>query len=130
LKLAQPQKYQRVFLDEGSAMEALLRTLLPELRETSLLSFARLLLQGFAQDMGVQPLQEVSREDTLLLEPLSEQEQRVLRLLAAGRSNPEIASALMISLNTVKTHVQSLYGKLNVHSRVEASEAARRLSLL
>jgi LuxR family transcriptional regulator, maltose regulon positive regulatory protein len=130
LELAQPQKYQRVFLDEGAVMEALLRTLLPELRETSLLSFARLLLRGFAQDVGVQPLQEVSREDTLLLEPLSEQEQRVLRLLVVGRSNPEIASALMISLNTVKTHVQSLYGKLNVHSRVEASEAARRLSLL
>jgi LuxR family maltose regulon positive regulatory protein len=66
----------------------------------------------------------------LFLEPLSEQELRVLRLRVVGRSNPEIASALMISLNTVKTHAQSLYGKLNVHSRVEASEAARRLSLL
>lgn len=130
LQLAQPQKCQRLFLDEGSAMETLLKTLLPELREISLLAFARLLLQGFAQDMGIQPHQEVTREDTLLLEPLSEQEQRVLRLLVVGRSNPEIASALMISLNTVKTHVQSLYGKLNVHSRVEASETARRLSLL
>lgn len=130
LKLAQPQQFQRLFLDEGSAMEALLRTLLPELRETSLLAFARLLLRGFAQDTGVQPPQKVSREDTLLLEPLSEQEQRVLRLLAAGRSNPEIASSLVISLNTVKTHVQNLYLKLNVHNRVEASEVARRLSLL
>jgi LuxR family maltose regulon positive regulatory protein len=130
LKLAQPQKYQRVFLDEGSAMETLLRTLLPELRETSLLSFARLLLQGFAQDAGSQPSQEVSRKDSLLLEPLSEQEQRVLRLLVAGRSNPEIANLLIISLNTVKTHIQSLYRKLDVHNRVEASEVARRLSLL
>lgn len=130
LKLAQPQKHQRVFLDEGSAMEALLRTLLPELRESSLLSFAHILLRGFAEDAGVQPPQKVSREDTLLLEPLSEQELRVLRLLVVGRSNPEIASALMISLNTVKTHVQSLYRKLDVHNRMEASETARRLSLL
>jgi len=53
-----------------------------------------------------------------------------LRLLVAGRSNPEIANALVISLNTVKTHVQSLYRKLDIHNRVEASEMARRLSLL
>jgi len=65
-----------------------------------------------------------------LVEPLSRQELRVLRLLVAGRSNPEIASALIISLNTVKTHVQSLYRKLDVHNRMEASETARRLSLL
>jgi LuxR family maltose regulon positive regulatory protein len=67
LKLAQPQKYQRIFLDEGSAMESLLRTLLPELRETSLLSFARLLLRGFAKDVGVQPRQEVSREEVFIV---------------------------------------------------------------
>ncbi|GHO49734.1 LuxR C-terminal-related transcriptional regulator [Ktedonospora formicarum] len=130
LKLAQPQNYQRVFLDEGSAMEALLRTLLPELRETSLLPFAHFLLRGFAQDVLVDPPQKVSRKDTLLLEPLSQQELRVLRLLVAGRSNPEIASELIISLNTVKTHIQSLYRKLDVHNRMEASETARRLSLL
>ena len=130
LKLAQPQNFQRIFLDEGSAMEALLRTLLSELRDPSLLTFVRTLLRGFSQDVEVQPRQEVSKGDLLLLEPLSEQELRVLRLLVVGRSNPEIADALIISLNTVKTHVQSLYRKLDVHNRVEAGEVARRLSLL
>ena len=66
----------------------------------------------------------------LLIEPLSAQEQRVLRLLAAGRSNPEIAQELVVSVNTVKTQAQSIYRKLNVKSRVEAGEAARRLKLL
>ena len=66
----------------------------------------------------------------LLIEPLSPQEQRVLRLLAAGRSNPEIAQELVVSVNTVKTQLQSIYRKLNVKSRWEAGEAARRLKLL
>ncbi|GHO65507.1 hypothetical protein KSC_043990 [Ktedonobacter sp. SOSP1-52] len=113
-------------------MEALLKILLPELREASLVFFVRTLLRAFVQELGAQPGEEEAplRENTLLLEPLSEQEQRVLRLLVAGRSNPEIARELVISLNTVKTHVQSVYRKLDVHNRVEASEAARRLSLL
>ncbi|WP_236038143.1 helix-turn-helix transcriptional regulator [Ktedonobacter robiniae] len=132
LKLAQPENDQRVFLDEGPAMEALLKTLLPELREAVLISYARTLLRAFAQEPGAQPTREAQPrgENVLLLEPLSDQEQRVLRLLAAGRSNPEIANTLVLSLNTVKTHVQSLYRKLDVHSRIEASEAARRFSLL
>ncbi|GHO68060.1 hypothetical protein KSC_069520 [Ktedonobacter sp. SOSP1-52] len=132
LRLAHPENIQRLFLDEGPTMEHLLKTLLPELCEAPLISHARTLLRAFAQKAGAQPTEETAplREDTLLLGPLSEQEQRVLRLLVAGRSNPEIADALVISLNTVKTHVQSLYRKLDVHNRVEASEVARRLSLL
>ena len=132
LRLAQPENYQRLFLDEGSAMEALLKTLLPELRETSLIFFVRTLLHAFAGEPDARSAEEAAppRRASLLLEPLSAQEQRVLRLLTAGRSNPEIATALVISLNTVKTHVQSLYRKLDVHNRVEASEVARNLSLL
>ncbi|GHO47759.1 LuxR C-terminal-related transcriptional regulator [Ktedonospora formicarum] len=132
LKLAQPENFQRVFLDEGPAIEALLRTLLPELREPSLLLFARTILQAFAQEAETPYAKNPpsAAEMPGLLEPLSEQEQRVLRLLVSGCSNPEIANALVISVNTVKTHVQSLYRKLGVRNRVEASKVARHNSLL
>jgi LuxR family maltose regulon positive regulatory protein len=59
---------------------------------------------------------------------LSEQEVRVLRLLSVGRSNPEIARELFISINTVKIHIQSIYRKLNVHNRHKAGEVARALA--
>jgi LuxR family maltose regulon positive regulatory protein len=61
---------------------------------------------------------------------LTERERDVLRLLAAGRSNPEIARILYVELNTVKTHVKSLYGKLGVHSRVQATQRAQELGLI
>jgi LuxR family maltose regulon positive regulatory protein len=54
----------------------------------------------------------------------------VLDLLAKGHSNSEIAATLVVSINTVKTQTQSIYRKLNVKSRWEASEIARRLDLL
>jgi LuxR family maltose regulon positive regulatory protein len=65
-----------------------------------------------------------------VVEPLRLQEERVLRLLVAGRSNPEIVAELVVSVNTVKTHVQNIYRKLNVSNRVEASEVARHLQLI
>ena len=54
----------------------------------------------------------------------------MLGLLAKGRTNPEIAATQVVSINTVKTQVQSIYRKLGVKSRWEASEAAHRLALL
>jgi LuxR family maltose regulon positive regulatory protein len=51
-------------------------------------------------------------------------------LIAAGRSNPEIADLLYLSLNTIKWHVKNIYGKLNVRSRVEAMARAQELDLL
>jgi ATP/maltotriose-dependent transcriptional regulator MalT len=63
-------------------------------------------------------------------ESLTERERDVLRLLAAGQSNPEIARALFIEVNTVKTHLKSLYGKLGAHSRVEAAGIARERGIL
>ena len=65
-----------------------------------------------------------------LVEPLSERELEILRLIAAGRSNPEIAELLYLSLNTVKWHAKNLYGKLNVGSRIEAVARAQELELL
>ena len=54
----------------------------------------------------------------------------VLRLLATTLSTPEIARELVVSANTVRSHVKSIYGKLNAHGRIEALQRARELGLL
>ena len=117
--------FMRLFLDEGPPLAALLRSLLPSLHGAALRSYARSILQAFG---AVPEAPAAAAAGTLPIEPLSAQEERVLRLLAAGRSNPEIAGELFVSVNTVKGHVKSLYRKLNVRNRLEAAEAARRLA--
>jgi LuxR family maltose regulon positive regulatory protein len=64
-----------------------------------------------------------------LPESLSERELEVLRLMAAGLSNPEIARKLYLSPNTLKAHAQNIYLKLDVHNRMEAVTKARSLNL-
>ncbi|MCL5108581.1 MAG: LuxR C-terminal-related transcriptional regulator, partial [Chloroflexi bacterium] len=65
-----------------------------------------------------------------LPEPPSERELEVLRLLAAGLSNQQIADSLAISLGTAKTHVHNLYGKLAARNRAEVVSRATALGLL
>jgi LuxR family maltose regulon positive regulatory protein len=66
----------------------------------------------------------------LLVEPLSDRELEVLRLMARGLSNPEIAAELIVALGTVKAHSSSIYRKLDVRSRTEAVVKAGQLGLL
>ena len=63
-------------------------------------------------------------------EALSARELEVLRLIGSGRSNAEIARSMVVAVSTVKTHVNSIFGKLHVSSRAEAIERARELRLL
>ncbi|MEA2180464.1 MAG: LuxR family transcriptional regulator, maltose regulon positive regulatory protein, partial [Solirubrobacteraceae bacterium] len=65
-----------------------------------------------------------------LLEPLSTREQAVLSYLPTMLSNQEIASELFVSVNTVKTHLRSIYRKLDVARRRDAVDRARDLRLL
>jgi LuxR family maltose regulon positive regulatory protein len=131
LALALPEGYRRLFLDKGEPLATLLRAVLLDVREEALSAYIRDLLLAFAAPQTTQDVkQQTQPAPALLFEPLSQQEQRVLRLLASGLSNPEIARELVVSVNTVKTQVQSIYRKLNVNSRREAGEAARRLKLL
>jgi DNA-binding CsgD family transcriptional regulator len=65
-----------------------------------------------------------------LPEPLTERELEVARLLVMGHSNEEIAAAMFVSVNTVKTHLKNLYGKLAVRSRTEAVARCIELQLL
>ena len=65
-----------------------------------------------------------------LIEPLSERELEVLRLVAAGKSNQDIAAQLFLSTGTVKSHLNHIFGKLNVESRTQCVARARELKLL
>jgi LuxR family maltose regulon positive regulatory protein len=135
LTWARPENYRRLFLDEGAPMAAALRAVLPYIREQALETYVRALLSAFPEEdqphaaPSLPPLWGAPLP-TALIEPLSQQERRVLRLLAAGRSNPEIAQELIVSVNTVKTQVQSIFRKLNVSSRKAARDAAQQMKLL
>jgi LuxR family maltose regulon positive regulatory protein len=122
--LSQTRKegYIRLFLNEGEPLAILLRSLLPTLTEKPVRAYAETILRAF-----LDPAQTASSSP---FEPLSSQELRVLSLLTAGNSNPQIAEALIVSVNTVKGHVKNIYRKLNVNNRVQAGEVARSLHLI
>jgi len=67
---------------------------------------------------------------TLQAEPLKERELEILRMIAEGRSNREIADELVITLNTVRWYNKQIYGKLGVHSRTRLIVRAQELGLL
>jgi LuxR family maltose regulon positive regulatory protein len=122
LHLAQPGGFLRSFLDAGPALAPLLRA---AARQESWRDSAGRILSEFpegrrAPDLSVQPL----------VEALSERELEVLRLLAQGQSNREIAAALVITPGTAKTHIHNLCGKLGVRNRTEAAMKARQLGLI
>src|SRR5579875_1452758 len=122
LPFASTQGYMRLFLDEGEAMAALLRALLPGIHAPALASYVRALLSAFDEQQPALPSPD-TQSGPRLTEPLSPQEQRVLRLLVADLSYAEIARELVVSVNTIKTQVRSIYRKLNVNSRGEARAA-------
>jgi LuxR family transcriptional regulator, maltose regulon positive regulatory protein len=122
LALAEPAGAVRVFLDEGEPM-------------------ARLLFQARAHHLGAPYLTELlsalpvgsgpaAPASQPLVEPLSARELEVLQLTAAGHSNEEIASKLIISVKTAKRHISNIYGKLGVKSRTQAVALARELKLV
>jgi LuxR family maltose regulon positive regulatory protein len=128
LTLAEPRGFLFAFVNEGPPMarllyEALSREISPE--------YVQKLLAAFPD---VEPEKNLLRNpivsDSELIEPLSEREIEVLQLIADGISRPEIASRLVISLNTVKTHARNIYGKLGVNNQMQAVGKARGLGLL
>jgi LuxR family transcriptional regulator, maltose regulon positive regulatory protein len=123
LELAEPERHVRVFVDEGAAMAELLRVAASD-RGAS--AYAQRLLA----DLGEPP--RAARRPAgggELVEPLSEREHDVLRLLATDLSGPEIARRLVVSLNTVRTHTKNIYAKLGVNSRRAAVRRAEELGL-
>ncbi len=123
LSLAEPGGYTRVFIDEGQPIAKLLERILDAKDNDIPKAFVKNLLAAFR-------LRQIVKRDDRLIERLSERELEVLRFIASGLSNKKISEELFISVSTVKTHLQNIYGRLNVHSRTEAIVKARELGLL
>ena len=130
LALAEPGGFIRIFVDEGQPMALLLaevaaRGTMPE--------YTAKLLAACAAD-GPRPAADAVRPASLaaqpLIEPLSERELEVLRLIAQGLSNQEIGERLFLALDTVKGHNRRIFEKLQVQRRTEAIARARELGLL
>ncbi|MFL5927180.1 MAG: LuxR C-terminal-related transcriptional regulator, partial [Gaiellaceae bacterium] len=123
LALAEPEAVRRPFIDAGSAVRDLLGA---HLRRTNahrwLAAELAAYLDGRNASDGVAPAE--------LLEALSDRETEVLRYLPTIMSNADIASELFVSVNTVKTHVKSIYRKLGATRRQDAVRRARQLRLL
>ena len=126
LLLAEPEGYIRLFVDEGAPMLALLRQ--AQARST-VPGYVTMLLSAFGEQHAPD-LPLFSARLSPLVDPLTEREREVLRLLLEGASNREIAQRLVLSVNTVKRHVYNLCGKLGVQSRSQAIVRARALNLL
>lgn len=128
LMQAQPEGYVRVFLDSWPLLASLLRTVANDLEDETLIDYARRLIYASLNqtDAETAPIPPVTDSR---VERLSRQELRVLQLLSAGHSNQRIAETLIVSINTVKTQLKSIYRKLDVANRVEATRLAQRLNL-
>jgi LuxR family maltose regulon positive regulatory protein len=125
LSLAEPEGYVRVFLDLGRPMERLLR----QVTGPAIVGYGPALLEAFEAERRPSPAPAPAPASPLI-EPLTDREMEVLGVLSGGLSNQEIAVQLHIAVGTVKNHLKSIYGKLDVHSRIQAVARARELGLL
>ncbi|HEX6605578.1 MAG TPA: LuxR C-terminal-related transcriptional regulator [Chloroflexia bacterium] len=121
LALAEPEGYVRIFVDEGAPMAVLLQA---AARQGIAPDYSRQLLAA----LGPAPAGPPAKQP--LIEPLSDRELEVLRLLGSDLSGPEIARALMVSLNTMNTHTKNIYAKLGANNRRAAVRRAAELHLL
>jgi LuxR family transcriptional regulator, maltose regulon positive regulatory protein len=135
LALGAREGYVRRFVDEGPAMCGMLREAVagaaaPDYIALLLAAFEPGTAMGARKGEGRSLAPAGVPAHAALREPLSEREREVLRLVASGQSNAEVARALVIAVSTVKTHTNSIFGKLGVTSRTQAIARARALDLL
>jgi LuxR family transcriptional regulator, maltose regulon positive regulatory protein len=123
LILAEPEGYVRVFVNAGPPMLALLRAVA---KHQASPDYVHRLVDAYGGDGTHRP----GRPTQDLIDPLSERELVVLRLLASDLDGPAIARELLVSLNTLRTHTRNIYTKLGANSRREAVRRARDLDLL
>jgi LuxR family maltose regulon positive regulatory protein len=132
--LAAPEGSIRPFVDGGATIAALLSQLRDQEHQEEDLPHLETLVRAFNQQPVAQPTHLESEPSPglpqLLLDPLSAREQEVLRLLARGASNQDIADALVVAISTIKHHVSNILSKLEVTNRTQAVARARALGLL
>lgn len=140
LVLAEPGGYRRLFLDEGQVLMTLLSELYHRQQKrytgdlhSRVLSYVHTLLLEFGCDVEPRDWrswQKRARRSQASLEQLSDRELEVLKLIAEGNSNQQIASTLVVAESTIKTHLNNIYSKLNVNSRLQALTKAHTVGLL
>jgi LuxR family maltose regulon positive regulatory protein len=129
--------YIRLFVDEGAPLQALLGEFRAWLshqptseQNQKLARYVHKLVDSFGAKPGIASASLERSKRPNLVEPLSARELEVLQLVAAGLSNTQIATRLIVTTGTVKTHINHLFGKLAVQSRTQAVVRARELGLL
>jgi len=140
LALGEQGGYLRAFIEEGTNLSALLIACVSHVQKQESqkmehafsLEYVRQIMAELRSEMPApfyaRVIPHVSPQE--LIEPLSEREQDVLILIAAGLSNQEIAYKLVVTVSTVKTHLNNIYAKLGVHTRLQAVTTAYELGLL
>ena len=130
--LAEPEGYVRVFMGAGPPMVALLRLL--DARRPAWIYVRRLLTAAAPPAVAASHASAAPEIPGAILrpvvDPLSERELQVLRLLATDLDGPDVARRLVVSLNTLRTHTRNIYAKLGVNSRRAAVRRAGELNLL
>lgn len=133
LELAHHEGFVRIFLDEGPDLRAILRDLLRDrhLGNDDLRAYMLTLMREFGNEpsSATDPGNGTGGGNGLA-EPLTGRQIEILSMIAAGRSNREIARDLFIAEGTVKAHVHQVFGKLMARNRTEAVARARELDLL
>jgi LuxR family transcriptional regulator, maltose regulon positive regulatory protein len=134
LALAKPGGFIRIFVDEGLPMAALLleaaaHGIMPDYTGKLLAAFPRTEDRGLRTELAESLHSVLSPQSSSLVEPLSERERDVLRLLGTELNGPEIARKLTVSLNTMRTHTKNIYSKLGVNNRRAAVRRAEELDL-
>lgn len=134
LGLAEAEGFVRVFINKGPGMEKLLHEAVAAGIHPD---YARELLGKFGDAIGIaskeKPRPGATTEDKMrqvMVEPLSERELEILRLLEGSLNTPEIARELYISVGTVRTHIKNIYRKLDASRRTEAVQHAREMGLI
>ncbi len=133
LSWAEPEGYIRLFVDKGEPMELLISDFRlwiekqPRGESKKLIEYADKLLAAFPNSAAVAKSEIRNLQSEMAL---SERELEVLRMIAEGLSNQEIADRLVVAPSTVKTHINNLYNKLGVNSRAQAVTRAHALKLL